>query len=73
MIEVALKIDPTTSKKPSAEDSFRGALEDTETIVQALAPLCHDFDELLGMVKHGLENEAQLRLLYKVVTGKAAG
>ncbi len=53
--------------KLSPEDSFRSSLEDVLTITEKLAFLCQNMDELNGMLKLALDNDAQLRLLMQQV------
>lgn len=51
------------------ERSFRDGLEGAVEIVEKLAPLCGGFEELIEMMKLGLNNDGQLRLLMKEAVG----
>jgi hypothetical protein len=54
-----------------AEESFKSSLEDSFTVVSKLAPFCSTFEELQGMIKEGLSNPAQARLLMSIVATPA--
>lgn len=45
------------------EDKFRNSLEDVLIVAERLAPTCRTVEELMGMLRLGLENDAMLRLL----------
>ena len=53
--------------KQNVEQSFRESLEDILRVAEKLLPYCQTVEELIGMVKPALENDAQLRLLIQVV------
>lgn len=50
------------------ENAFRSSLEDCVPILERLGPLAMSHEELIGMLKLGIENEAQLRLLLNYMT-----
>lgn len=51
------------------ETEFRGVLEDAVELIETLAPFCvGGVDELSSMLRHGIDNPAQLRLLMKAAT-----
>ena len=54
---------------PDKDDvsEFRGVVEVMAVVAEKLAPYCSTVGELVGMLKHGLDNDAQLKLLMKTV------
>ena len=63
-------IEQKVEKPTEKEDSFREALRDVAAVLQKLAPLCRTVEEATGLVKLGLDNDAQLRILMMMVTGR---
>ena len=55
--------------KKDSIDLLRGSVEDVITIIDRLAPLCESFDELRGMLELCLTNDAQARLIEKMLVG----
>ena len=47
------------------EELFRENLQDVISIVERLAPLCKDPDDLVNMMKLALINDGQLRMLFR--------
>ena len=45
------------------ESKFRDSLQDVVIVAERLAPYCKDVEELLGMLRLGIESDGQLRLL----------
>lgn len=45
------------------EGRFRESLQDVVVVLERLAPLCATPEEMLALIKLGLESDAQLRLL----------
>lgn len=45
------------------EASFRSSLEEVLVVVERLTPFCNSLEELTGLLRLGLENDAQLRLI----------
>jgi hypothetical protein len=60
-----------TNDSVAKENAFRSSLEDCVPILERLGPLAASHDELIGMLKLGIENEAQLRLLLNYMTPNA--
>lgn len=58
---------PPVNKQEELEEGFKSVISDVIPIIQKLAPLCSNYDELVGMLSLALENQAQLRLLMKVI------
>lgn len=50
-------------EKPPTAEQVRASLEDTLLLVDRLAPLCKDFDDLVGILTLALTNDAQLKIL----------
>lgn len=55
-------------QKQNPEEIFRSSLEDVESILKCLTPLCKTPEEMLEMVQLGLTNGGQNRLLMGLVT-----
>ena len=55
---------------PSAEEQFKRLLEDFVDMHKKLTPFCKTHEEMQDLVQHGLDNEAQARLLLALVTAK---
>ena len=45
------------------EVNFRSSLEDVLTVIEKMETYCGTIPELIGVLRLGLENDAQLRLL----------
>ncbi len=58
------------SEKVSSEEAFRESLTALVVLGQALKPFCETLDQAIQMAGLALENEGQLRLLMKLVSGK---
>jgi hypothetical protein len=58
------------AKELADEEKFRRVLEDVRDVTEKLSTFCKTVEELHAMCVHGLENEAQLRLLMAVMTAK---
>ncbi len=56
--------------KATQEEVFKNGLDALVTITEALQPYCETIQDLVGMAKLALSNEAQLRLLMKQVETK---
>ena len=56
---------PRTLKmtQQEVEDKFRESLEDVLVVCDRLAPVCRSVEELIGMLRLAVENDAQLRTL----------
>ena len=50
-------------KPPDVEEQFRSSIEDVIVVLERLAPTCDTPEEMISLLKLGLENKAQLRLL----------
>lgn len=57
-----------SSNDTSTEGSFRSSLEDVITVVDGLKSFCTTPDELAGLCRLALENDAQLRILLATLT-----
>jgi hypothetical protein len=57
-------------EKPDPAVSFRDSLQDLIVIVEKLSPYCQNIEDLVGMAQLALENDAQVRVLMKLVAGK---
>ena len=60
-------MEPT---KLTEEEAGKEALKDMITVVEKLSPYCNSFEELVGMARHALENDGQLRLLLALMKSK---
>ncbi len=49
---------------------FKDGLQDAIAIVTKLAPICDNFKDLVGMCELALSNDAQAKLLMKIVSGQ---
>ena len=58
------------SPVPTPEEAFRSSLQDLIVVLEKMAPFCGTLEEAAGMANLALENDGQLRLLMKIVTGK---
>ena len=58
-------------KSPAEELArFRESLEEVLLVVERFAPQCATPEELMGVLRLGLENDAQLRFLLGRLKGK---
>lgn len=57
----------TEQPKRTVEEEFKDDLLDVITIAEKLAPFCSTVEELIGMAKHALENDGQLRMILTLV------
>lgn len=57
-------------EKTSKEDEYRSSLEDVVSLLKKLSPLSDSVADLLGIMALALENEAQFRILMKLVAEK---
>ena len=53
----------TAPAEPTFEDQLRETIRETVVILEKLAPMCGDVDELRAMLVLALENDGQLALL----------
>lgn len=56
--------------KKTELETWRSSLVDVAGVCEKLAPICGSVEELVGMLKLALENEAQLKLVMKEVLRK---
>jgi hypothetical protein len=59
-----------TKQQPSPQEVFLAGLEQTVVVVEALAAYAKSTDDLLDVLRLGLANPAQARLLFDKVTAK---
>jgi hypothetical protein len=55
-------------KQVELENSLRESLDDVESIIKVLSPLCETFEDMLGLLAAAKTNDATLRLVLKEVT-----
>ncbi len=60
-----------SEKIAEAEASFRASLEDVIAIAEGLNKHCKSLEDLIGMSRLALENDAQLRVIMDIVTQPA--
>jgi hypothetical protein len=51
----------------SPRERFRDALKDSIVLIEKLAPLCSNVEELVGLMRLAMSNDGQCTLLMKVV------
>lgn len=60
-----------SEKAAEAEQSFRASLEDVIAVAEGLSKHCKSLDDLVGISRLALDNEAQLRIVMDLVTQPA--
>ena len=53
------------------QDQFREELSKVTELVNALSPVCHSLEELVGVCELAQTNDAQLRMVMKTCTENA--
>jgi hypothetical protein len=54
--------------KQTPLDTFRASLEDVATLARHLSTMCVSIQELVEVCELGASNDAQLKILYSLVT-----
>lgn len=54
--------------EPTLEEQFRDNIRDLIVILERFAPLCKSPDDLVGMLRLAISNDAQLALMMKELT-----
>lgn len=59
-----------TDPKLTPEEKFRSSLQDVAAITERLSSVCKTPEEMVSVINLAMENDAQLRILMKLVLEK---